>query len=640
MERSPYFAKAGYTPSGKQHPIPFMTSPPRQSPLLLAAAVLAIALPIAAPAQAPAPTRTAAQQSAPFRITGAVVNAATRAPIPHCRLVAVSESTTSAPQPPPNRRPPNRRRPLLDPNTPSAETDAAGRFLLDLPSAGRWNLSAAARGFRRQSLDEHEGFSSAVVLTPAAPSLDLLFHLEPDAVITGTILDEAAEPVRDATVALIAATSLNPDVSAAAPGALRQTATTDDRGHYELAAIPPGSYRLSVQARPWYAAAGQFSRGIVLTSTAPAASSNPVLDVIYPTTWYPGALESESGSLLTLHAGETRQADLSLLPTPAAHLRAVPLPASPGQPVTHAAPRIERLGAQSSPFNGSSYARLGPDNALVFDGLEPGLYRVTTSEPNGESHSIFVQVQPGSTTALTAAGSLPTAEVTLHLTGEDSAGRSAVTLTDIATGIVYRSFRGGPVPSLRYRPQLSSSKDPAASPTADPTLQVPAGRYQVTLSSPGDLYLASLSAARTAPPSAAQPATQSRPQPSTQFSRIINLPAGPVTLTLGIARGRATVTGFVADGGKPLPGAMVLLVPASFGQPGSLDLLRRDQSNTDGSFDLAAILPGDYILVAIRDGWSLNWHDPPTLARLLLQGLPLSLTPGSHTKQYLAAQSP
>ncbi len=42
-----------------------------------------------------------------------------------------------------------------------------------------------------------------------------------------------------------------------------------------------------------------------------------------------------------------------------------------------------------------------------------------------------------------------------------------------------------------------------------------------------------------------------------------------------------------------------MLVPASLGQPGAIDLLRRDQSNTDGSYELESIVPGDYILLAI-----------------------------------------
>jgi hypothetical protein len=34
--------------------------------------------------------------------------------------------------------------------------------------------------------------------------------------------------------------------------------------------------------------------------------------------------------------------------------------------------------------------------------------------------------------------------------------------------------------------------------------------------------------------------------------------------------------------------------------------MRRYQSNTDGSFNLDAILPGAYILVPIDHGWTIN----------------------------------
>jgi hypothetical protein len=85
---------------------------------------------------------------------------------------------------------------------------------------------------------------------------------------------------------------------------------------------------------------------------------------------------------------------------------------------------------------------------------------------------------------------------------------------------------------------------------------------------------------------------------------------------------------------------MVMLVPATFGQAGSIDILRRDQTNTDGSFSIAGVLPGQYILFAIDRGWDVNWRDPATLQRYLMGGVPLVLNAGATAKQDIDAQAP
>ena len=83
---------------------------------------------------------------------------------------------------------------------PETTADESGRFTLDIPRAGAWMLTAAARGFRSQNYDEHDGFYSAVVLTETAPEFNLTYKLTPDSILTGLIVDEAGEPVASAQV--------------------------------------------------------------------------------------------------------------------------------------------------------------------------------------------------------------------------------------------------------------------------------------------------------------------------------------------------------------------------------------------------------------------------------------------------------
>jgi hypothetical protein len=44
-----------------------------------------------------------------------------------------------------------------------------------------------------------------------------------------------------------------------------------------------------------------------------------------------------------------------------------------------------------------------------------------------------------------------------------------------------------------------------------------------------------------------------------------------------------------------------------------LALFRRDQSDTDGTFSLRDVLPGRYKIVAIENGWDLEWGNTEIL---------------------------
>ena len=95
-----------------------------------------------------------------------------------------------------------------------------------------------------------------------------------------------------------------------------------------------------------------------------------------------------------------------------------------------------------------------------------------------------------------------------------------------------------------------------------------------------------------------------------------------ITVTVGV--GSVTVTGFAKQNGKAVSGAMVVLVPA--GSDSSADLYRRDQSDMDGSFAFANVTPGDYLVVAISHGWTLEWGRLEALAPYLLKAVPLTIS--------------
>jgi hypothetical protein len=85
-----------------------------------------------------------------------------------------------------------------------------------------------------------------------------------------------------------------------------------------------------------------------------------------------------------------------------------------------------------------------------------------------------------------------------------------------------------------------------------------------------------------------------------------------------------TVEGFAKRDGKAVAGAMIVLVPKD--REGNRDLFRRDQSDLDGSFSLREVVPGTYTVVAIENGWDLDWSEPGVIAHYCMKGHTISVS--------------
>jgi hypothetical protein len=94
-------------------------------------------------------------------------------------------------------------------------------------------------------------------------------------------------------------------------------------------------------------------------------------------------------------------------------------------------------------------------------------------------------------------------------------------------------------------------------------------------------------------------------------------------LKLFVAGTAKAVEGTAVREGKPMAGAMIVLAPVD--ELDNPDLFRRDQSDLDGTFALMGVPAGRYIVVAIDDGWKLEWGKPEILTRFLLKGMPVAV---------------
>ena len=86
------------------------------------------------------------------------------------------------------------------------------------------------------------------------------------------------------------------------------------------------------------------------------------------------------------------------------------------------------------------------------------------------------------------------------------------------------------------------------------------------------------------------------------------------------SRGFGQIDGVAKRGDQLAGGVMVLLVPDE-----NLVLLRRDQSDSDGTFTIEKIVPGRYRLLAVERGWELEWANRNVFDAFLKKSIPIEV---------------
>jgi hypothetical protein len=125
------------------------------------------------------------------------------------------------------------------------------------------------------------------------------------------------------------------------------------------------------------------------------------------------------------------------------------------------------------------------------------------------------------------------------------------------------------------------------------------GTYEVLMSSGDDLFIRSV-----------------RALGAKSAGRTVHI-SGPEAVKLSIvaSAGAGKIDGVALKGDKPQAGAMILLVPRD--PENNLPLVRRDQSDSDGSFTLSPVVAGRYIILALENGWDMQWGDAAVLKPFL-----------------------
>jgi hypothetical protein len=574
-------------------------------------------------------------QRANFRIAGTVVDSLSGQPLDNAE---VSITSATAPE-----------------DVRNTLTSSDGHFLFSNLPAGKYSLAGRHSGYVQQNFHQHEGFSTAIVAGLGQNSEALRFPLPRAAFIAGNVTDEWSDPIRGAEVILF---SFGLSAGSRTSHIVGRT-TTDDQGHYRFAHLLAGNYTVMVHAKPWYAN-GQVQSGDIVKvfrgavegseegSLNSRSASNPLFDVVYPIAFYPNVPSLAEAAKLTLAAGSMQTADFALRPVPSIHLfvrtPVVPPAISPdtGQPQSDINVEVERRVGEYSDNPVTSTREIAPGLSEL-SGIPPGEVTVTATSTFNNNTSVWSQ--------------------TLDLSGNrdiDLSPRGGV--SDISGQVLFPS-NSSTLQSLKQGQQVMEDvhreSSTSVSSNADPSdddpppdeqthleqvgdqlpmqiifhstktgesfgsyishngsfsmvgASIPTGTYDINFLDLGNLQVTSVeSNGKNAP------------------GRTIDIVSGqPLKLIIHTAEEKCTVTGVALKDGKPFAGAMMLLVPQDPDQNPSL--FHRDQSDSDGSFLMSPIFPGHYTLLAIEDGWDLEWASASVLFKYLPNGIPVDLKPDS-----------
>ncbi len=98
-----------------------------------------------------------------------------------------------------------------------------------------------------------------------------------------------------------------------------------------------------------------------------------------------------------------------------------------------------------------------------------------------------------------------------------------------------------------------------------------------------------------------------------------------MAMVVAISRGWGRIDGVALKNSKSAAGVMILCVPQNALNDASL--FQRDQSDSDGTFTIAQLPPGQYTIMAIADGWDQEWARPDVVRHWLDGGEIVQVAP-------------
>ena len=537
-------------------------------------------------------------------------------------------------------------------------TDDEGRFFFtDLPAGEYW-LGASREGYVAGEYGQRRASSSGELLPLAEHQrrLDVTLRVWKYAVIGGTVVDEAGERVVGVAVRALVKEIVAGRAQFGTQSYVVPTGTTDDRGRFRLARVPPGTYAVVVPSvhttlplsvmNTWDSAtmrtelfwAGMYevaplghprtqqigdhvlmSLNTVLIPPPPDAGGRMRM---YRTTFYPSATSAPAGTAITVGAGDERtDLAIAMAPAPAVRVsgRLVTPDGSAPPPMG-----LKLIGDASTDVTmasrPSSAAEVGLEPAIgVSDsagrftllGVAPGEYTLTHAD-SFLSRAVQQGRQPYWVRQRLTVGTDDLRDVVVNL-------RPALR---VEGRIELRGTAGPPpLPTMVFeRPSGEPDQFAAEGRTGAFATVAAGGRYIARAVESGGWFVDSITL----------DGKDITDQP-------FDLDTDATTFVVTYTDRACRVSGSVKnDRGVASATAMVLAFPTDpqrwLGYGKSSRALKSVAASPAGSYAIAHLPPGDYYVVAIDEDQADGWRHPDVLRTLANQAERIRVSSGDQAR--------
>jgi hypothetical protein len=501
-------------------------------------------------------------------------------------------------------------KPPATPQTVSAES--SGRFLFENVLPGKYQLIARRKGSVQQLYQQHENYSTAIVAGEDLDSENILFALTPESSIAGQITDQMGEAVRHAQVMLFRQDTAAGKLSIR----MQRQHHTDDEGRYRFPHLAPGTYFVAVTAQVWFKQFIQrfgnssFSSGGLMrlsrgnqTGSPQTPQIDPALDVIYPVTFFPSSTDSLGAAPFILQPGDHSTADITLSQVPNVHVRINTGTSDPSQ-----FPQVQVMQPVFEGFEANVPVQVTRVSADVVE---------VSGLPSGH---VNMRVQfPGAKDAPAVSQDL------MAVDGAEVYLADSPRAASVGGVIQLEEPKELPQQAQLQLHNLATGERFATKASLDGKFEFEgdhfhAGKYDLLVFGEPGYSVRSVTATG-----------------GKVSGRTLTISSGQdVRLAVRLSQGVSQVEGIALHDGKPVAGAMIVLVPRD--PEDNIVLFRRDQSDSDGTFTLPSVSLGPCTVVGIADGWNLEWSNPAVLAKYLPAGTKLQIEPNQKFKIELKVQ--
>jgi uncharacterized protein (DUF2141 family) len=526
---------------------------------------------------------------------------------------------------------------------PRVMADSQGRFVFVSAPAGKYHLHAQKGGYFAGYFGQRtaDGSTSAVIeLADAQILADLVVPAWKGSAISGTVTDEAGQPVVGVRVGAFKKTILYGEVQLVPQDRFGDGATTDDRGTFRVSNLPPGEYAVAmpttlttfpvdvmpatqtvgpIRSQAFFAlgdtagplgdARNQAVGDAVLlidgTTAFPPSPTGSNVALVYRTTFAPGTPRPAEATTVALHSGDEQTLDIALKPSRA--VRVSGRLVGPDGPLAHTPTSLIATGTFQTgisvyPRDGATVSALTDGQGrFTFLGVPEGDYIVAMR--TGEPQVGFISAsQPITVGGVDIADVTVTARRSTRITGrfEMRSGMSAE-----AVYVFGEPMEAG-LAQFLVRPRNAVQNFEGSAPP---------GRYAVSVRSPVGVSCTATVAGRDV------------------TDEVFLVGTDPIEMTVVCGDPAASLRGTARkDYGAADPDAAIVAFPAerAFWRGATFRPRRFMQALSDksGAFTLANLPPGEYFVAAIPIDKSVLWQDPKFLEALTRSATRIALAQG------------